>query len=437
MGRHRADSEDRQRHDDGPRHPAPKPAAEDLGKGRTASAGIVENGTIGTSGTTIGTIGITIGTMTGAGTAVDGATTPGNGAAALRPRRNPSRSTPAAAAKPASPKTAAPKPASPKTASPKTVRRNHDLLGWGLFLAATASAAMVWAGIDWTVTAVCGFLLLLSFVAVWYVSSTPPAAPVEQAPAKPVLEKGAPKDASPVKDTSPVKESTPVKDASPAKQPAPVKEASPAKNEESAEAPLTRKQMRAADPTTGVMPVVSVFARKPASGTSPARTASSATEPPVPSAPAGQLLQGIDTGAPAPDSRRARRAAAAAASAAAKKKTAGKTAAVSKAEPVLTSEPEAKAEPASKSEPVAKAEPASPAAAEVPVNGSPAGAAGSDETTDSAATAENADAESRWTRVFGPPETGQLPVQRYVPAATAVEPNGGSAERQQRSHSSL
>lgn len=426
MGRHRADSEDRQRHDDGPRHPAPKPAAEDLGKGRTASAGIVENGTIGTSGTTIGTIGI----MTGAGTAVDGAATPG-GAAALRPRRNPSRSTPAAAAKPASPKTASPKPASPKTASPKTVRRNHDLLGWGLFLAATASAAMVWAGIDWTVTAVCGFLLLLSFVAVWYVSSTPPAAPVEQAPAKPVPAKGAPKDASPVKDTSPVKESTPVKDASPVKQPAPVKEASsvkeasPAKNEESAEAPLTRKQMRAADPTTGVMPVVSVFARKPASGTSPARTASSATEPPVPSAPAGQLLQGIDTGAPAPDSRRARRAAAAAASAAAKKKTAGKTAAVSKAEPVSTSEP------------VAKAEPASPAAAETPAKGSPAGAAGSDETTDSAATAENADAESRWTRVFGPPETGQLPVQRYVPAATAVEPNAGSAERQQRSHSSL
>lgn len=48
------------------------------------------------------------------------------------------------------------------------------------------------------------------------------------------------------------------------------------------------------------------------------------------------------------------------------------------------------------------------------------------------------DGPSRWTRTFGPPETGSLPLQPYVPARRAVvqaaETDG--QDRRQRSHSS-
>ena len=281
-------------------------------------------------------------------------------------------------------------PAGAKLHAPKPSPRNNDLLGWGLFLAVTAAGTMIWAGIAWPVTAACGFLLLLSFVAVWYVSSSSPASaktpdtpavPRESSP-EPAGE--APAAAVPAAVLSPAAASPAAASPAVPSQPS-VPLTSPASP--SAAAPMTRKQMRAADPTTGVLPVVSVFARKPAaaSGPAPART----TSPPpeisaVPQAPAGQVLQGIDTGTALPESRRARRAA--------------------------------------------------------------GGGAGSG-TGSSAGTGTAADSsmpegavESRWTRVFGPPETGQFPVQRYVAAASAVDTAGtagASAERQQHSHSSL
>lgn len=46
---------------------------------------------------------------------------------------------------------------------------------------------------------------------------------------------------------------------------------------------------------------------------------------------------------------------------------------------------------------------------------------------------------SRWTRTFGPPETGSLPLQPYVPAQRATVQTADSErhDRRQRSHSSL
>ncbi|WP_342024369.1 hypothetical protein AAE021_04100 [Arthrobacter citreus] len=340
---------------------------------------------------------------------------------------------------------------------PQSVRRNHDLLGWGVFLALTSAAAMMWAGIDWKVTAVCGFLLLLSFSAVWYVSSTPPAAPAAP-PAAPVDEAALAKEtaapkvavAKPAKNhqsaMAAAEETTRAKAAN-AKEPVPVPAAAaPAASQAAAaEAPLTRKQMRAADPTTGVMPVVSVFARKPASGpaTSPARSSSSPADPAVPAAPAGAVLQGIDTGAAVTDSRRARRAAAAAAAASTKKKNAGKAAAgAAPAAPASDAGPQSVPGPSTNAPADASPDEPGDVPADAPADATAAADAASAATaatgnaaTDTAATAENSDGESRWTRVFGPPETGQLPVQRYVAAASAVDTSG--TERQQRSHSSL
>ncbi|MCC3265375.1 hypothetical protein [Arthrobacter gengyunqii] len=48
-----------------------------------------------------------------------------------------------------------------------------------------------------------------------------------------------------------------------------------------------------------------------------------------------------------------------------------------------------------------------------------------------------ASGDSRWTRTFGPPETGQLPIQQYDAAAAAVTPSEPEfTDRRQRSHSS-
>lgn len=268
-----------------------------------------------------------------------------------------------------------------KDGSQRSPAVTHDLLGWGLFLTVTAAAAMLWAGIDWPVIAAAGLLLLLSFTAVWYVSSAPaavtpqkvPVAELRAVPSEAPAPVPAPADASAVPATSPA--------LSPVSSPV---------------SPMTRKQMRAADPSTGLLPVVSVFARKPdaASVALPARSASGpAAEAPVPQAPAGQLLQGIDAGTTAPDSRRARRAAG-------RGTVTGANSGAGKA--------------------VAKTNAALPAAAAAdPQSPSGGGTA----------------PESRWTRTFGPPETGQLPIQQYVAAATALDT--ASSDRQQRSHSSL
>ena len=52
---------------------------------------------------------------------------------------------------------------------------------------------------------------------------------------------------------------------------------------------------------------------------------------------------------------------------------------------------------------------------------------------------ESAVAGSRWTRTFGPPETGSLPVQPYVPAlrASVQTADPDRQDRRQRSHSKL
>ncbi|WAP52982.1 hypothetical protein OL239_07660 [Arthrobacter sp. ATA002] len=267
------------------------------------------------------------------------------------------------------------------------------MLGWGLFLALTAAAAMQWAGIDWLVTAACAFLLLLCFAAVWSVSSTPPtasAAAVAVTP-EPVTSAAPPTEAAPKPTSAPSTGPSPAPSAEPSAESSP--EPSPA-------APMTRKQMRAADPTTGVLPVVSVFARKPATAGKPAAASpaaaragvSPASKPDVPQAPAGHVRRGIDPGAAVPESRRSRRAAAA-------------------ASPAAAVNPDGSAAES----PRATESPTAPEAGATP------GSAG----------------ESRWTRVFGPPETGQLPVQRYDAAASAVDAAAAvAAERQQRSHSS-
>ena len=276
-------------------------------------------------------------------------------------------------------------PAGAKLQAPKPSPRNNDLLGWGLFLAVTAAATMIWAGIAWPVTAACGFLLLLSFAAVWYVSSSSPAS--AKTPDTPAV----PREPSPEPAGEAPSAAVPAAALTPAViSPAVISPAAVSPASASTAAPMTRKQMRAADPTTGVLPVVSVFARKPAaaSGAAPARTTSSPPEvSAVPQAPAGQVLQGIDTGTALPESRRARRAAGAGA-------------------------------------------------------GSGTGSGAGTGTAADSSMPEGA-VESRWTRVFGPPETGQFPVQRYVAAASAVDAagtagaSGTSSERQQHSHSSL
>ena len=341
MGRHRADSEDRQRHDDGPRLTAPQPSP--------LTDNAAADGAGGVSGGVSGEV---------SGDSVKEAV-PAVAEPELRPRRNSGgRAVPAGA----------------KLQAPKPSPRNNDLLGWGLFLAVTAAGTMIWAGIAWPVTAACGFLLLLSFAAVWYVSSSSPAS--AKTPDTPAV----PRESSPEPAGEAPSAVVPAAALTPAViSPAAVSPAGP-----STAAPMTRKQMRAADPTTGVLPVVSVFARKPAaaSGPAPARTTSSPPEvSAVPRAPAGQVLQGIDSGTALPESRRARRAAGAG-------------------------------------------------------TGSGTGSSADTGSTVDSSTPEGP-VESRWTRVFGPPETGQLPVQRYVAAASALDAAGTSAERQQRSHSSL
>ena len=193
--------------------------------------------------------------------------------------------------------------------------KNHDLLLWGIFLAVTAVGTMTWAEIDWRVTGAVSFLLLLSFTAAWQFSPAPAAAhAAEQAPDPTPAAKSQPAAARMQAGPAAVARPESVPEAA-----APAGSgAGPAPNP-----PITRKEMRAADPTTGVLPVVSVFARKPGgtSGHPSARTVPSnrtvpsaavkergtATASSIPLAPAGQVLQGIDTGQAKPDSRKARR----------------------------------------------------------------------------------------------------------------------------------
>ncbi len=169
-------------------------------------------------------------------------------------------------------------------------QKNPDLLLWGIFLAVTAVGAMTWAEIDWRVTAAVSFLLLLAFTAAWqFTPVTPAAETADQAPAlTPALTPASIQPAATPAEATPSEPDT-------AQKPAPAPKP-----------PITRKEMRAADPTTGVLPVVSVLARKPA-----------ATASGIPLAPAGQVLQGIDTGQPNPHSRKARRRAEASRTAAA------------------------------------------------------------------------------------------------------------------------
>ncbi|MDK1359233.1 hypothetical protein QNO00_02975 [Arthrobacter sp. zg-Y1219] len=147
MGRHRADSEDRQKHDDGPQVPVPQRRRGDSEEPVSTLRPVSSE--------------------------------------ALRPRRSSGRRS-----KPAATDSAAPKPF--RKPSQKPAQINYDLLGWGFFLTATAATAMVWVGVDWPVTAASALLLLLAFAAVWYASSTPsgavtvPVADPAPAPAAPV-----------------------------------------------------------------------------------------------------------------------------------------------------------------------------------------------------------------------------------------------------------
>ncbi|MCC9196290.1 hypothetical protein QNO08_11330 [Arthrobacter sp. zg-Y820] len=157
MGRHRADSEDRQKHDDGPQVPVPQRRRGDSEEPVSTLRPVSSE--------------------------------------ALRPRRS---------SKPAAAGSAAPKPF--RKPSQKPAQINYDLLGWGFFLTATAAAAMVWVGVDWPVTAASALVLLLAFAAVWYASSTPsgvvtvpvadpapaPAAPVETVAPVQIVEPAAP-----------------------------------------------------------------------------------------------------------------------------------------------------------------------------------------------------------------------------------------------------
>ena len=97
------------------------------------------------------------------------------------------------------------------------------------------------------------------------------------------------------------------------------------------------------------------------------------------------------------------------------------------------------AKPAQSTEPAPapKSAPA-PEASETPET--PEASEASESATASTTSAPNTtgSGDSRWTRTFGPPETGQLPVQQYDAAAAAVAPSEPeSTDRRQRSHSSL
>ena len=203
-----------------------------------------------------------------------------------------------------------------------------------------------------------------------------------------------------------------------------------------AKAPITRKQMRAADPTTGVMPVVSVFSRKPTAGSprSSGRTAppSSSTEPGVPPAPAGRVAKGIDTGPGKPGSRKARRRAEADAQPRAVSKT--KPADVPAPKPAAEA---ATAEPADVPAPAVSTTAPNTSAPSTSTPSTSTPSTSNPSTSAAAETASSETADSRWTRTFGPPETGQLPVQQYQAAAAAAVPEDDeSTERRQRSHSS-
>ena len=288
-----------------------------------------------------------------------------------------------------------------------TPQKNHDLLFWGIFLAATAAGALTWARVDWPVTAASSFLLLLAFTAVWKFSSAAsgalPAAATQPAPLQEHRARHSEEAMAEGKaGTSDAEPAAGISDAEAAMQDLIAAMSADAPPPTAAKEPMTRKEMRAADPTTGVMPVVSVFSRKPTAGSvrSSGRTTppSSAAEPGVPPAPAGRVAKGIDTGQGRPGSRKARRRAEANALPRAQS-TAKPVDAPSSAVSTLAVKP--------------AAEPATTAAA-------------TSETTD-----------SRWTRTFGPPETGQLPVQQYHAAAAAAVPEEDeSTERRQRSHSS-
>ena len=65
---------------------------------------------------------------------------------------------------------------------PAGTRRNPELLGWGLFLAGTTAACLLWARIPVPVTAGTSALLLAAFVTAWYASRTPVPQAVLPAP---------------------------------------------------------------------------------------------------------------------------------------------------------------------------------------------------------------------------------------------------------------
>ncbi|MET4059643.1 hypothetical protein ABIB35_001175 [Arthrobacter sp. UYP6] len=299
-----------------------------------------------------------------------------------------------------------------------TPRKNHDLLFWGIFLAATAAGAMTWARVEWPVTAASSFLLLLAFTAVWKFSAasvTMPAGAVQTAPAKERRSGRTPQaEAEAAVGTS---------DAEAAMQDLIAAMSADAPPPTAAKAPITRKQMRAADPSTGVMPVVSVFSRKPTAGSlrSSGRTAppSSSADPAVPLAPAGRVAKGIDTGPGKPGSRKARRRAEADALPRPVSKT--KPADAPAQKPVIATSPGVSTTAPNTSAP----------GTSTPSTSKPSASA-------AAETASSETADSRWTRTFGPPETGQLPVQQYQAAAeaAAVPEDDESTERRQRSHSS-
>ncbi|MBP3043522.1 hypothetical protein KKR91_10960 [Arthrobacter jiangjiafuii] len=269
---------------------------------------------------------------------------------------------------------------------------NHELLGWGIFLAVTAAAAMGWAGIGWPVISGCALLLLVSFITVWRVQRDTGHNP---GPTVAVLE---PADAAP-----PAPPATGGTDDGTGPTAGSAGPGGPA--------PLTRKQMRAADPTTGLLPVVPMFGR------------------PVPTAPAS-VQKGLET--VVPGGRRERR-------------HAGTTSAAGSQAPTAAADSPASPGPAGPISPgtVTGAGAGStfgPVIIEAAVYGPapepavPAAGTASPASGDALAVA----GESRWTRTFGPPETGQLPIQRYVAGSAATDPADPTLpDRRQRSHSSL
>lgn len=284
---------------------------------------------------------------------------------------------------------------------------NHELLGWGIFLAVTAAAAMGWAGIGWPVITGCALLLLVSFITVWRVqrdtghNPRPTVAvlePAAAAPPAPAATGGADDGAGSAAGsagTGPAAGSADSGDL----------------------APLTRKQMRAADPTTGLLPVVPMFGRA------------------VPTAPAS-VQKGLET--VVPGGRRERR-------------HAGTTPAAGSQTPTAAAVSPTPPGPAGPIRPgtVAGAGTGSrfgPVIIEATVYGpapqpavpGPAAGESSPEASPASGDALAVAGESRWTRTFGPPETGQLPIQRYVAGSAASDPaDPDLPDRRQRSHSSL